>query len=271
MYARVWIVTGICFSVVAAAAYKAIVQPTFHPPLPTYEQQLAAQDTHWASLPWAGDDAPYAKMRARIDAAIARGEPADMLRVHYGILAQKKPMDPLAQFAWAYAAEQTITPETSFEDQYNDLLGVPEALRRVRDPRTYNFERVRFIAGGNMPELRDVGERLLAKNAHDTAVAESLVGVYDAILVVGHSATASAAAERRAVELSTELARKNPRSPAYVAGVGAVYFYSWQRFHDTSDRNLARTWLSRYLSIKSSDDFRLFAREFLRELAIGPR
>jgi len=88
-----------------------IVHPQFKSPVIPEEREIARRDLTWVDRAWTGDNKPYHEIRTNIDNAILSGKSADDLRQEYGLIAQQKPNDPKAQFAWAYAALTQVAQE----------------------------------------------------------------------------------------------------------------------------------------------------------------
>lgn len=257
-----------------AGCAQTLLHPQFKPaPIPE-EQVVAARSLSWvnkANKAWTGDNKPYSQIRASIDTDIAKGQPVDNLRQQYGLVAQQKPDDPLAQFAWAYAARiasqsRTITSGKS----YDDLWDVPEAMAHVPDPHTYDFYRLRFLLTGDKT-LLPFANRLLSVDPNDIDVKVQIVNVYCTIL---HSywiyPKISPEVKSIAIADCRRLIEAYPQNPRYYALLGSVYLASWDRSHDEEDRKSVIAACNQFLRMSPPTDKRLGNAQYLLKLLSKP-
>lgn len=236
--------------VATASCAGKMLQTTLQPHGLTGQEIKARQNRTWADQPWTGDDAAYRRIKAAIDKAPGGGQTPETLRVKYGLLAQQNPENVQAQFAWAYAAWKTLTPESPSSRKDENLYGVPEALAHVPFPRTYEFARMRFLVEYENPDFQGLGERLLARDPGDADVKYHLIGVYAGML--GHSF--SPEIKQRALARTQEMLRADPRRAAYYASLGGVYYSSWINGHDVTDAQKAIAAYQQYLRLAPPTD-----------------
>jgi hypothetical protein len=252
--------TILALLVCGAGCAQTLMHPQFKSPHVFPEEQVvAARDLSWierANKTWTGDNKPYQQIRASIDTAIVKGEAIDDLRQQYGLAAQQKPNDPLAQFAWAYSSwiashSRTITEGKADED----LSGIPEALTHVSDPHTYDFYRLRFLLGGGK-RLLPLGHRLLTVDPNDTDVKVQMVRI--------------SPNERTAVAGCNRLIEAYPQNPRYRSLLANVYSAAWAESHDEKDRLKSIAAINDFLRLSLPTDKRLGNAKYWLQLLSKP-
>ncbi len=125
----------------------------------------------WVNAKWTGDERPYLKVKAALDAALARGTKAPTLVAQYEGPARANELDPKAQYAWAYATQLEV--ETRQGIPQNPAL---YGLRRLGAPDCYPVARLRFLLTQELEPnddhlyLRPVAERLMKHDPSDIQV-----------------------------------------------------------------------------------------------------
>jgi len=201
----------------------------------------------WASAPWTGDDKPYQKLREDIRLVVAKD--AQPLLDQYKAEAEAKPKDPLAQFAWGYAALRTPAL-VGHENVTVDVSGLPDALAAAPFPRTYNYARLRFLAQAQVrpnAQLEDLGRRLLKRDPTDPAV------MYQQIRVLEQ--TGAKPQNTEALGLAKTLVEAYPSQLAYLQKLANVYdeTYIDSGFHKEDAEKAIATY-EKYLRLAPPDD-----------------
>ncbi len=221
MNARYTIAVALCAVVVLAAFGLHALRPK---PVPNrvwtrFERTGTTLDGwEWAAQPWIGNDQPYQKIRTEIDQAVASGQPPDMMIATYKAKADAAPKDPQAVFGWAYTAWRISTWSDEYQQKYNDFTDLPDALANAPFPHTYNYARLRFLIQAQvraMPQLQELGERLVKQDAKDVDVKYQLIKVLKKI--------SSLPEYQEALHLAQDLVKAYPKEPLYYQVLGNIY------------------------------------------------
>ncbi len=203
----------------------------------------------WASSYWTGDDKPYQKLREDIYNRLVAAKDAQSLLDQYDAEAKAKPKDPLAQFAWGYAALRTPAL-AGHESVTVDVSGLPDTLAAAPFPRTYNYARLRFLAQAQVrpnAQLEDLGRRLLKRDPTDPAV------MYQQISVLEQ--TPARPQNTEALRLAKRLVEAYPSQTAYLQKLGNVYEEGYMDFgFHKADADAAISVYQKYLQLAPPDD-----------------
>ncbi len=204
----------------------------------------------WAAQPWTGDDRPYQKIRADVQKRLKSGkDPAEIL-ADYKAKMDNAPKDPQAMFGWGYARWRIFTWSNGYRQQYGDLSDLPDALAAVSFPKTYNYARLRFLIQAQvraMPQLQELGERLVRKDPTDIDAKFLLIAVLKQI--------PSLTQNQEAVRLTQELIDKNPKEPVYWQTLGVLHEAAYMDFgFKKSDGDKAITAFQKRLELAPPDD-----------------
>lgn len=134
----------------------------------------------WAALPWTGDDKPYQKIRGDIDKAPIKGRNPSALISAYKDREEYDSQNSLAVFGWGMARWRAATWPGDYQEDDNNLIDLPDVLAEAPFPRTYNYARLRFLVQSQvraMPQLRELGERLVKYDPSDVDAKYQLIRV----------------------------------------------------------------------------------------------
>lgn len=191
----------------------------FHPPQITEWQ--------WVKQPWKGNSASYIRINRRISAAFANKSRIEAVTQEYRKIAEDNPTDPLAVYAWgyaAYAARPLDSPTLG-----RDIQKIALALSLPQFPDTYEYARLRFVTTANWRpylQLKPLGNRLLQRNLKDYYVKQGMID----ILAVGPQAE-----RQRALNYAQQLVQQYPKSATSYAELGWVYDLRFGSSKTTSD------------------------------------
>lgn len=132
-------------------------------PLPDF---MLANDKAWESVPWTGDDRPFAAARLSIDRQFHSGSDFKSVVSLYQLIAKVHPKNALDQFQWAYAFYRLgEIPHPTMRDTSPGLY----ALIKADQPHVYDYDRLRLLYDPALGAA-DLGlaERLVAKDPTDT-------------------------------------------------------------------------------------------------------
>lgn len=202
-------------------------------------QRLEITDYKWTSEQWTSDDRPYVKLRSNIDASIARiksnqKQLAAMVN-HYKKVAQRKPLDPLSQFGWAYAMFESSRVQYSGDQRWYEPRAVSLAMAKPLSPRSYQYDRLRFVVTNlwfNLPKLKPLGFRLMRRNPNDLAVKFQM-----ARLLAAQSTTL--AEKQQSVRYAEEYARVRPNTLQAYSILNLTYWLLFNLSQNVSDLDKA--------------------------------
>ena len=168
----------------------------------------------WVNAKWTGDERPYLKIKATLDAALAHGTKAPALVAQYIGPAQVSVLDPKAQFAWAYATQLEV--ETRQGIPQNPAL---YGLRRLGAPNCYPVARLRFLLTQELEPndghlyLTPVAQRLLKRNPSDIRVRRNWI----------FALCSRPAGLPKALRLAQDDVARTPMKPGVHAALAGVY------------------------------------------------
>ena len=199
---------------------------------------------NWVSAKWTGDERPYLKIKADLDAALAHGTPAPALVARCEGPARANLLDAKAQFAWAYATQLQVQTGQGIA-QPPPLYG----LRRLGAPDCYPVARLRFLLTQEMEPndnhlyLRPVAERLLKRDPNDRLVRRALI----------RALCSRPAGLPEALKLAQEDVERTPTKPGVHAALAAVY-------NDMDDFSHGHNAVFRQKSIQEYEAFLKYAK-----------
>lgn len=179
----------------------------------------------WAAQPWTGGDAPYQKIISDINKDLDKGQKPDALIAGYKAKADASPKDPQAVFGWAFAVWRVATWSDEYRKRYSDFTDLPDALAGASFPRTYSYARLRFLIQAQvrtMPQLQELGERLVKQNPKDNDVKYQLIHVL--------RQTPARPENQEALKLAQELVQSDPKAALYYQVLGSVYLDAYIDF-----------------------------------------
>jgi len=100
---------------------------------------------HWTAEAWTGGDAPFLAIRKSIDAQVSKGAKPLALLASYRKAARKQPLNPRAQFGWAYSAYVARRRWQVGQDANAIVKGVSDALEQVPSPKAAQYTRMRLF------------------------------------------------------------------------------------------------------------------------------
>lgn len=203
----------------------------------------------WTSQAWTGDDQPYQRIRSEIDQAIAQKKNPDRLMQQYGLLAQKNPADPQAQFRWGCAAfAAAMQPSVSDIEGTGKLIGPRSALDHAPSPKTYEYNRLRYLMAAYsspVPHLKALGDRLLRRDPTDDVVLFFQGGILNYSQLPADRQRARAYAEN--------YLRRFPKKPGPYSLLASIHYRDAFLNHSSIDADKAITAYRRYLELEPSN------------------
>lgn len=169
----------------------------------------------WVNKPWKGNSAPYLRINRQINAAFANKKRIEAVTQRYRAAAEAKPTDPLAVYAWGYAAYAARPIGASFNAK--ELPKLALAFAFPPDPGTYQYSRLRCaitIRWRPYAQLKPMGNRVLKRNLNDRDVKLGMIN----LLVAG-----SKAEQQQALSYAQQLVKDYPRSATSYSALAWVY------------------------------------------------
>jgi hypothetical protein len=214
------------------------------------EKTIARNAFSWRHETWTGDDRPFRQARQVIDTAIASGQSPMRVAIGYEEQARADKRSALAQFRWGYALRKTITPASTPDESQTNGLGVFFTLANIASPNTYNYARLRYLTSYHSSYQTALGERLLRQDTQDVSVKGHLALDY----TTPGPEPYNLEAKKRAIELSTELIKANPRDASYHAVLAEAYYMSYYSGGRRQDAVNTIMSLNKYLSLAKPDE-----------------
>lgn len=215
------------------------------------EKTIARNAFSWQHETWTGNDRPYRQARQEIDTAIASGQSPMRVAEGYEKQARANKQSALAQFRWGYALRETITPASTSDESQTNGLGVFFALANIASPNTYNYARLRYLTSYHSSYQTALGERLLRQDTQDVSVKGHLALDY----TVPGPEPYTLKAKKRAIELSTELIKAEPRYASYHAVLAEAYTTNYfMNGHHRQDGLAMIAALRQYLSLAKPNE-----------------
>ncbi len=215
------------------------------------EKTIARNAFSWQYETWTGDDRPYRQARQEIDTAIASGQSPMRVAEGYEGQARADKRSALAQFRWGYALRETITPASTPDESQTNGLGVFFTLANIASPNTYNYARLRYLTSYHSSYQTALGERLLRQDTQDVSVKGHLALDYTAPGPEPYNLKA----KNRAVQLSKELIKVDPKYPSYNAVLAEAYTANYfMNGHHRQDGIAMIAALRQYLSLAKPNE-----------------
>ncbi len=215
------------------------------------EKTIARNAFSWQHETWTGNDMPYRQARQKIDTAIASGQSPMRVAKGYEEQARADKQSALAQFRWGYALRETITPASTPDESQTNGLGVFFALADIASPNTYNYARLRYLTSYHSSYQTALGERLLRQDTQDVSVKGHLALDY----TVPGPEPYNLKAKNRAVQLSKELIKVDPKYPSYNAVLAEAYTANYfMNGHHRQDGLAMIAALRQYLSLAKPNE-----------------
>lgn len=220
----------------------------------------------WASDPWTGDDAPYERIEHDADEALKNGGTVGNLLEQYSLQAQQKPTDPQAQFQWSYLAREVILAQPHRSDWELDSQEVISVLlARAVSPKTYSYDRLRFLEARQDPNVTELGERLLKRDPNDVSVKYALINDYSGLFSEKSqkSHTVDPKLKQRALVLAQQIIHVEPLNPDYHVALAGVYVSSFEDHKNADDAAAAIAAYEDYFKLVPPEDFERKRRQII--------
>jgi hypothetical protein len=217
---------------------------------------------NWLNSKWTDDDAPYAAIRAEIDAKINRGVSPDAIAnsvkeiSNQGFNNPKAYVDPKVVFTYYYAKYQSTIPAKQVEDPYlvgglkNIFIIVANHAQEI--PHTYNFARLVYLIGEinyfDYTYYLQLGGRLYQKDPNDARIE----GTYGQLLF----SSGTPENRKRAFELAEDEKKRHPKLAISYAGLGYLYYCRALEQHNVSDAKRSISEYQQYLRIEPPYSYR---------------
>ena len=208
-----------------------------------YRNQLARRWA-WTTEAWTGDDAPYRRIVAEVDGAVARGGDLERLLAEYKSQANSDRTDPGAQFQWAYLGYRlSLLPEN--RNKGIDKIGLSlDAMERAPSPHSYLYDRLRYLAshliGASDYHMQNLGLRLLRRDPANRQLMLAVISdLGDDRDDVDRSKTRVIADRVRALALAQQYTLQHPEDPEGYGALGLVYSLSYLHSNSPSDQTKA--------------------------------
>ena len=211
---------------------------------------------------WTGDQQPYKAVEAQVIQEYKSGKSLESIMEEYHALAESRPKDPVAQFAYVYAARGIAVVEGALDSKAFDLLKV---LEQADPGNIREYTRYRFCMGDEAndgltyPEAKIVGDKLLRYNPKDNWVRLSLINML----------CATTEGAKYALPYASQWVKEEPDNNKAHSSLGQVYFDQWVNGHkaDPALANKAAAEYHIYLRFAPSNDgFRGAAEAFIRNI-----
>lgn len=214
---------------------------------------------------WTASDLPYKSVEARIIGEYKAGKAPEAIDSEYRSLAQVHSKDPVAQFAWIYAARGAAWLNSSEGMMPRYLL---DTLTKADPGNVREYTRYRFCLTDEtdlvlpVQNAKLIGDRLLASNPKDGWVRLSLINM----LCAAPGGTA------KALPYALAWVKLEPTNAKAHSSLAQVYFDQWE---GSSRKNVilgnkAVAEFQAYLRLApANDSFRQHAQSFIRHIQQG--
>ena len=216
---------------------------------PRYTGKVPAKQMYriaWTKEKWQGDDKPYHAVRAKITEALKAGKSPSALIAQYKKEYEQKPTDNLKLFGWASAVVLSRTMHL----QDVDVREILQAFEKSKPPYTYEFMRMRYLAGEQQP---------LGTNDYTTALGERLAACdkndFDLFYFLCMDiSTNIPGAKEKSLGYAHRLIEIDPnRGTGYGSMAGRYYFY-WALYGENrEDAKQSLYWNEEYIKHEQSD------------------
>lgn len=204
----------------------------------------------WANRPWIGNNRPYHEARVKIDRIADQGGLTLTLLNKYELACKQQPRNPLVLFQWAYADNlaKRRYPNLPLHSSPGD--GAFDETEQVGlvDPRTYDYERVRFLLNwnANKQALLPLARRLSVYDPKDFAIQYQLAGLYSRSDTPKEKAASIARVKR--------LLAQYPNKPGLYSLLGGIYYEHWTEKKNLEDAKNAVVYYKKYLQLAPAND-----------------
>ena len=193
----------------------------------------------WMFEKWSSDDGAYSDIQSSVT-KIVQAAIDPLSRVHeYEKAADLRPNDPSCAFACAVAAYTAMDRPTVHQFDYADLGA--SYLARTPSPENYEYVRLRFLFAslGDRPDpnLRQLGDRLLAKNDDDPDVLRAAGWCY-----FGEDNAKSVRLLLKGIKLA-------PNVPFGYRTLGLVYAWEWATGKNEYGAALSLPYFKKFLAL----------------------
>lgn len=188
-------------------------------------------DWTWVSKSWKGNSAPYLRINHQINAAFTNKKRIEAVTQKYRAAAEAKPTDPLAVYAWGYAAYAARPLGAPINP--NDIPKLALAFSLPPDPGTYEYSRLRCaitIRWRPYAQLKPMGNRVLKRHPQDHDVKLGMIN----LLVVG-----SKTEQQQALSYAQQLVKDYPRSADSYSALAWVYDMKFGSYRNPADGDKA--------------------------------
>jgi hypothetical protein len=183
-------------------------------------------DWTWVKQPWKGNSKPYVRIAHQINVAFTDKKRIEAVTQRYRAAAEAKPTDPLAVYAWGYAAY--VARPLGATIAYKDLPKLRRALALPKNPKTYEFSRLRFVIivrSAPYAELKPLGYALLKREPNDHDVLQGMVNLL---------APGSPLEQGQAVGYAQRLVQLHPNLSTSYASLGWAYNLIFAKHKDVA-------------------------------------
>lgn len=212
---------------------------------------------------WTGSDLPYKDVEQKIKREYSGGESLDAIALKYKAKALLRPSDPVAQFAWIYAARGADVVNGSLPRQAPILL---QDLEQADPGNIYEYTKYRFCmseeANVQLPrqEVKTIGDRLLNYDSKDNWSRLSLI-----YLLTNNYKTGAV----EALPYALAWINREPKNEKAHSALGLIYFNMWEG-SNRKNQALARKALTEYQAYMRlappNDGFRKLAAVYIKHL-----
>ena len=215
-----------------------------------------------AAREWTASDNPYKDVESQMAKDFAEGKSSQAILEQYKKLAEAKPKDPVAQFAYVCAgrgAAWVISPKSAMPRYLLDTLTKADP-GNVREYTRYRFcltDETNLVLSVQNAEL--IGGRLLAANPKDNWVRLSLINIL----------CATPGGTNKALFHALNWAKMDPNNPKAHSCLAQVYFNQWEEGKQKNMVVGSKAILEYQLYLKlapANDSFRQHAQSFIRHI-----
>lgn len=214
------------------------------------EESLLAKPAIWSSQEWTANDHPFRAAKTEIDKAVKNGKKPEVVAQACEGQANKRPLQAIAVFRWAYAVDKAVAAKKPFDPE--GLRKPLILMRRTMPPHSYEYARLRFLlesslgGSGSYSLTKMVGERLLQRNPKDVSVKMRMCSIL--------TSSRNPQEPQRALKMAKELVADNSKSANRYLCLGNVYYSLWFRDQQKVQREGAIAAFRQYLKLKPANE-----------------
>jgi hypothetical protein len=202
----------------------------------------------WVKEPWMGNDKPFVALRQRLDAeAKQRKGKTNLLTVwvnSYAEQARRKPKDAKAQFAWGYSATTAQRNGWKLQNGYGLPRVISQALAQPASPKSYQYDRLRFVMAMRWQQMQGVGDlalRLLKRNPDDYEVQYfSIAALFGGTPVQ----------RQAALRIARQIEQKKPNTTIAYAALANAYWGLFMLNKRRTDGDKAIAYIQKELALR---------------------